>query len=397
MIRPLFLLALGFGSAFGVAWSARAEDTPPTADIKPAAEPLSEGKIKELVEQLDAPKFGDRQLASQKLAEAGAQAMPALADAAINGTREMTVRAIDILKSHFHGGDPALKKSAEASLKQVVDGESPAAASRAKDAMAPKPQPGEAQPQFGPAAGGIRVFNGNAQIQIQVQAIGGNGARKISMKNNNGVKEIEAEENNRKIKINDDPNQGIKIEITETKDGKETTRKVEAKDADDLKKKDADAFKDYEKYSKGNGGIQINGLQIQGGALPIPIQPGQIRPFPVQRAPIQIRKGMEEHIKRLEEQLEKAKEGDLPEEAKELRAKALERIIKSLKEQVERLPVEEEKPADKPAEGKAADPKPAAKPVEIEVKPLPIEIKPIQIEVQPIEIEAGEIEIEIKP
>jgi len=363
---PLAMWALLLPLAFPLVM--RGEDPAPTADIKPTA-PLSDAQVKELIQKLDAQKFGDRQSASQKLAEAGAAVIPALSEAAIDGTREMTVRSIDILKGHFQSSDAALKKSAEEALKKIADSQTPAAANRAKDALLPKPQPGANLPQFG-NAGGIRVFGGNAQIQIQVQAIGGNGVKKISVKNNNGVKEIEAEENNRKIKINDDPNQGIKIEVTETKDGKETTRKVEAKDADDLKKKDAEAHKIYEQYSKGNGGIQINGIQIQGGGIqiqpgilpqPIPLQPGQFQLRPARLGGADLRKRLEDNVKRMEERLEKTKAEELPEELKKAQIESLERIIKTYKAQIERLPVEEVKPA----EAKPIETKPEAKPAEV--------------------------------
>ncbi len=60
---------------------------------------------------------------------------------------------------------------------------------------------------------------------------------KISTRVNNGVKETEVEENDQKIKIHDDPKQGISVEITkEEKDGKDVTEKFEAKNAEELKK-----------------------------------------------------------------------------------------------------------------------------------------------------------------
>ena len=66
------------------------------------------------------------------------------------------------------------------------------------------------------------------------------------MQNINGVKKIVANENGRKIQINDDPNQGIVVTVTEN--GK--AKKYEAKNADELKKKHPDGYKIYEKYSK---------------------------------------------------------------------------------------------------------------------------------------------------
>src|SRR2546426_468022 len=78
------------------------------------------------------------------------------------------------------------------------------------------------------------------QIQIQVQAggvAGPGGFKRMHMKNVNGVKEIEVDDNGKKVKIVDDPNNGIKVEVTEkNKEGKEETKKYEAKNADELKK-----------------------------------------------------------------------------------------------------------------------------------------------------------------
>jgi exonuclease VII small subunit len=75
--------------------------------------------------------------------------------------------------------------------------------------------------------------------------------RRVTMTNNNGVKQIEAEEGNRKVKIKDDPNNGIEMEVTETKDGKEATQKYQAKNAEELKKNHPEAHKIYEQYNNG--------------------------------------------------------------------------------------------------------------------------------------------------
>lgn len=99
----------------------------------------------------------------------------------------------------------------------------------------------------------------------------------MQMKTNNGVKEIEAEENGRKVKITDDPAEGIKMEVTEKKDGKEATQKYAAKDAAELKTKHPEAHKLYEEYSQGGANIQIQGFAIPAGAIP----PGAVPPgFP---------------------------------------------------------------------------------------------------------------------
>ena len=71
----------------------------------------------------------------------------------------------------------------------------------------------------------------------------------IKIHNVNGVKNIYVTENQRKITIIDDPNRGIKIEITDTQDGKPVTRTYSAKNIDELQKKNPEAHKLYKKYS----------------------------------------------------------------------------------------------------------------------------------------------------
>ena len=55
---------------------------------------------------------------------------------------------------------------------------------------------------------------------------------------------------NKKITIIDDPNRGIKIEITDTQDGKPVTRTYQEKNINELQKKSPEAYKIYKKYSQ---------------------------------------------------------------------------------------------------------------------------------------------------
>jgi hypothetical protein len=61
------------------------------------------------------------------------------------------------------------------------------------------------------------------------------------VKNVNGVKDIEAEEVGRKVKIHDDPDEGIEMSVTEKKDVKEVTKVYKAKNAEELKEKHPEA------------------------------------------------------------------------------------------------------------------------------------------------------------
>ena len=109
----------------------------------------------------------------------------------------------------------------------------------------------------------------------------------MSVKNVNGVKEIEASEDGKTVKIKEDPAQGIKIEATEKVNGKEVTKKYEGKDTDDLKKNHPAGYELYKKYGGGQagGGVQLQGgvLQFQGGAASPPCRScRRCRPFPGQ-------------------------------------------------------------------------------------------------------------------
>ncbi len=218
--------------------------------------------IAKWIRQLDSNRFAERSEASSRLEAAGKVAFPALTEAALGNSREVTLRVIDILRRHFNEGDKATKDAAKAVLEKLTESDHQSAARRAKDVLNPKP------PAQAGVLPGIQI--GRAQIQIQMNAIAGGQGKKVKTKIINGVKEIEVEEKDVKIKITEDPAGGIKMEVTEKKDGKETTKKYSAKSADELKKNHLDAHKIYEKHKEGAGGI----VQIQA----IPGQPIQIAP-----------------------------------------------------------------------------------------------------------------------
>jgi hypothetical protein len=222
--------------------------------------PLMADETDDLIKQLDADTFREREEAAQKLTALGKEAIPALAKAANDGTLETGIRSIDILKKLVEGGDKEASDLARTALEKLAESENAATSRRAKNALAPKPQP---VPQGLPNRIQIGGF-GPAQIIV------GNAARRMTMKNVNGVKTIEVDEGDRKVTIIEDPNNGIVVAITETKNGKEVTEKFEAKTEADLKKNHPKAHAEYEKYAKGNGAvnIQINQGGIRFGQAP---------------------------------------------------------------------------------------------------------------------------------
>jgi len=230
------------------------------ADQKAAAPSAEE--IAALVKQLDSDKFAERQAASDKLSQIGKPAIGAVAEAAAGDSLEATVRAIDILKKMLDSSDKPTQEEAKGAMEKIAKSDRPAAARRAEDALKDFQAKQQQQaPRFAPGA-----------IQIAVAA---GGARRVSVRNVNGVKTIEADEGNRKVKIVDDPNQGIKMEVTTKKDnGKESTEKYEAKNAEELKKKHPKAHEIYEKYSKQGGNFMI---QMQAArAVPVRARPRRV-------------------------------------------------------------------------------------------------------------------------
>jgi hypothetical protein len=284
------------------------------AKDKPAGNVASAEEIADLIRQLDADQFSQREAATKRLTDIGKPAVPAVSKAAVEGSLEVTGRSIDILKNLYESSDEAAKAAAEKALQELADGDHRAAARRAKEILKPEQAAGQRFPGGG-------IIMGRANIQIQVgRAVNG---KKISVKTINGVKTIEAEEKDKKIKIVDDPKQGIKMEITTKKDGKEQTEKIEAKNADELKKKNEKAYELYKEYSKQQGGIAVAQFQFNQGnlrrkAVAIPAQ-ARVKRKQVDMAATML-KGMATQITRLtgEDQLKDASKESIAELKKRL-------------------------------------------------------------------------------
>ena len=236
------------------------------------------GDFDALIRRLDANEFADRQAASDELSRLGSQAFPALERAARSESREASQRAIEILKRHYEGADTPTRQAARSTLERLAADSSTRSGRQADEVLNPPPPPATARVVFGRPP--VRV----ARANIRIQAPPARFVRRVHVKNVNGVKEVEVEENGRKVKVVDNPNEGIQLEVTEKKNGKETTEKFSAKDADELKKKHPEAHKIYEELGKQNGGIQI---QVGGAIAPRravqPEAPGE--PKPAEEAP----------------------------------------------------------------------------------------------------------------
>jgi hypothetical protein len=336
-------IALGFGL------NSLAADAPADgkAQSKPAESALSAEEIAKLVGQLDAPRFADRQAASEKLAEIGKPAIAELAKAAGGESLEATTRAIDLLQKFLESPDDATKQAARAALEQVAKCDRPAAARRAQDAL----KAAQKTPEGVIQGGGIMIGG--------MGVVGGAG-RRISVRNVNGVKDIDVDEKDKKIKIHDDPQQGITVEVTTKKDGKDVTEKFEGKNAEELKKKHPEAHKLYEEYSGNQGALQFR-IQIQpGGAIPLPVQPvpaPNVLPFGNRGLELEIAR-LRQLSSRLELLLKDNGVKNAPQQTKD----EMKKQIDQLKEQLEKLEKRLQEPADPP--------RPAEKPAE-KVLPIP--------------------------
>lgn len=216
--------------------------------------------VSDLIKKLDAETFREREEAAGKLEALGKQAIPALAEAAGAGNLETGIRSIDILKKLAEGNDKETAAEARSALEKLAKSENAATARRAKNALdPPRPEPVPAVPNGVPF--------GRVLIPRALPArIAGN-FRRVSTRTVNGVKTIEAEWGDRKVKIEEDPNKGIRVEITKKENGKDVTEKFEAKNEEDLKKNHPKAHAEYEKY-KGNG-IRV---QVPAAVMPLPVR-----------------------------------------------------------------------------------------------------------------------------
>lgn len=256
-----------------------------------AAAVASDKQIADLIKQLDAEEFVARQQASNDLAELGEKAVAALEKATASESSEVSMRSFDILRGHFEKGTGGVKDSAKQALERIAKADQGPASKRAGEILNPPAQsspatpvrPGIARGVPLPLGGGIRIAG--ARVVIAGAAAGGGVETKIKIED--GVKTTEVKDKDRQVKIVDDEGKSLTLEVTETKDGKETTQKYEAKSADDLKTKHPEAHKIYEQYAAKGGEFKIGGFGVVPGiapAVPLPIAP-RILPAPVPIAP----------------------------------------------------------------------------------------------------------------
>lgn len=236
---------------------------------------LSAEEVQRLIEQLESADFRQRQLASRRLSEAGKSAVGPLTRAAQSPERETMGRSLEILERFAKAEDEQLNAAARTALETVARGDNELAARRAKAILEPPkpPRPAEPRPAVG---GGIRIGGGGIQIRggggIQIggargvkiangRITVGKGAQIITTHINGAARTVKVVKGEgRQILIEDDEKH-VKIVVTDAPPGgKPVERTAEAKNADELKQKNAELYEIYKEYD----GYRKNGVTIKG-------------------------------------------------------------------------------------------------------------------------------------
>lgn len=146
-------------------------------------------QIAQAVAGLNANRFVDRQRASERLASAGAEAIPALEDVALGDSREAGARAVQILKQHFESDVVEAAQPAESALKRIAESGRPAVAQLARRAL--RPLAGQA------AVRALRISDG--ELRMEIKSIGESG--RLQIDHESGVREMEAQISGRRTRV----------------------------------------------------------------------------------------------------------------------------------------------------------------------------------------------------
>ena len=170
----------------------------PKTEAKPTAAPAkaTAANIAQWVKDMDSETFAVREQAVARLSAAGTPAVAPVAKAAGGESLEAATRAVKVLKALLDGDDAKARAAARAALEKLAKDEQHPAGHMAWQAL---------QPAKGPATGlesGRIIIGGNMAVG-NVVAIGGGMRVQVTARNVNGNKEIDVEENGRKVKITD--------------------------------------------------------------------------------------------------------------------------------------------------------------------------------------------------
>lgn len=283
---------------------------------------VSKTEVTDLLRKLDADRFAERNSATQQLSEMGPAVFGELVKAAReSGSREVQERALKILGDHFKNGDTSIRSAAEKSLQEVASQDSQAGR-RAKEMLKPEAE------QLAEVAAAQRLQMQRLQIaQMQARIAG---QRQIQLGRmqvvpralpGNVNRTIQISTKGRKIKI-EVANGKIKMEIEETdKNGKKVSKKYEAANEAELKKKHPEAFKEYERYAGQRRAVIVPPNIVPGRAMPA----RRIAPAPP-NLPEATRQRILDSIKASQERLAK----DEAKYKQSLKGEELERALQSL-------------------------------------------------------------------
>ncbi len=260
--------------AFGGSWML-ADDKPATGKPDAKSRP-SPDQIDQWVRQMDSDKFDVRDKAVEKLIAGGKAVIPAVTKAAKGKSLEVTVRSIRVLKGLLEGEDEGTKAAAQAALEELAKDEKHESGEQARDVLkSVRPRrPDGAIGSIVLKGGRLTVGAGGRLVIEGGVTIGGGKGMTISVTSVDGNKEINVEQDGRKIKITENKD-GIVVTVTEPAAGKKKaeTKTYKAADAKELKKKHPEAHKLYEKYARGGMAQRI---QVANIALPRVVP--QVRP-----------------------------------------------------------------------------------------------------------------------
>jgi hypothetical protein len=362
---------------------------------KPAnSSPSADGQqVAKLIDQLNDERFAKREQATEELTKLGQKSIPALGDAAADERPEVSERAFKILGTILEKGDATSQEAAKAKLGELAKSDNAGVAKEAKKILdRPTESPEDARRLARPGIifpGGPFPGGGGPRIEIAPGAIGGGiridggGVRRMTIRaTGGGDKEIEVTEGDRTVKITENATDGIRVESTETKDGKSITKEYKAANEKELKEKHPEGHKLYKEYSGGGailGGEGPDGIRLEfrgssaiDGELPKELRErieGELkRVLPDGAVPFGVPDALpgsdiEEEFKKAEAELRKALEGvalpggDVPPEFR----KMIEDMEKRFGARAKGAGDEEDR-ADEPAPGDAptADDAPAA-------------------------------------
>ncbi len=226
-------------------------------DGKPVGRAAATANISRWISQLDSDSFADRENSAQRLYDTGSDAIKPLAEAARGHSYEQTAAAIGVLRRMLKSDDLEVGKTAQTALEQIATGHCDSAANLATDALQPPVElPEVVYPQVTP---GMRRMNAMRMRAVQLQMAAA--VPVVPIVPVVVVESTVAHDNGKKIQIDEDPQNGIRMRVTEKVTGVWTIKSYQAKDADELKQKSPDAHKMYEIAKKSKDAMHFQGTE----------------------------------------------------------------------------------------------------------------------------------------